>query len=135
MANDPPSAALSDLRERNEDRIRFSRYTEYTIEHDVAEGDVRRLLKALEAALKSHRPVQLYGLVMCLNGSPGCAHGPGYDGGAHFEDDGGSWRCRDKPTAVICTACLNEDGEGVIFPCGEYGAILAALTGEEGSGG
>jgi hypothetical protein len=105
-------------------------YTEYTIEHDVAEGDVRRLLKALEAALKSHRPVQLYGLVMCLNGSPGCAHGPDYDGDAHFEDDDGSWRCRDKPTAVICTACLNEDGEGVIFPCGEYEAILAALTGK-----
>jgi hypothetical protein len=89
---------------------------------------------AVDAALNYHRPVQLYGVTECFNGSPGCDHGPDYDGDVHFEGDDGLWRCRDKPTVVICPACLNEDAEGVIFPCDEYNAILAALTGETGDG-
>ena len=36
------AAALAKIRERNEERIRFYAYPEYTVEHDAAEGDVRR---------------------------------------------------------------------------------------------
>lgn len=94
-------------------------------------GITLKALAAAEAALSRHRPVQLYGVTECFNGSPGCDHGPDYDGDAHFEGDDGLWRCRDKPAVAICPACLNEDAEGVIFPCDEYKAILAALTGRE----
>jgi hypothetical protein len=54
MTDDTLPAALAEIRERNEERIRSMRYTEYTVEHHVAEGDVRRLLAALEAVLKLH---------------------------------------------------------------------------------
>lgn len=49
---DSIAAALDEIRERNERRIEFHRYTEYTVAHDVAEGDVRRLLAALDEVLK-----------------------------------------------------------------------------------
>lgn len=52
MADDPLSAALAEVRDRNEGRIKAMLYTEYTAEHDVAEGDVRRLLAALDAVLE-----------------------------------------------------------------------------------
>lgn len=45
-------AALAEIRDRNEQRIAFHCYTEYTVEHDVAEGDVRRLLAVLGKVLK-----------------------------------------------------------------------------------
>lgn len=52
MADDPVATALAEIRARNERRIEFYAYTEYTVEHDAAEGDVRRLLAALEEVLK-----------------------------------------------------------------------------------
>jgi hypothetical protein len=47
MADDLP-AVLAEYRDRNEWRIEYHRYTPYTVEHDVPEGDVRRLLAALD---------------------------------------------------------------------------------------
>lgn len=52
MTDDRLAAELAAIRERNEDRIRVRAYTPYTVEHEVAEGDVRRLLAALGAVLK-----------------------------------------------------------------------------------
>lgn len=58
MDDDGVTALLDVIRERNEERIRFSRYTDWTVEHDVAEGDVRRLLAVADvllAALERHQ--------------------------------------------------------------------------------
>ncbi len=54
MADDDDglAAELAAIRERNEDRIRVRAYTEHTVEHEVAEGDVRRLLAVADAVLK-----------------------------------------------------------------------------------
>ena len=58
MADDDLSRGLEEIRARNEERIAFYRYTEYTVEHDVAEGDVRRLLAALDAVLVVARTLE-----------------------------------------------------------------------------
>jgi hypothetical protein len=47
-----PSAVLADFKARNEWRIEYHAYTPYTVEHDVPEGDVRRLLAVADAVLK-----------------------------------------------------------------------------------
>lgn len=134
MADDTLSAALAEIRDRNEERIRFHRYTEYTVAHDVAEGDVRRLLAALDAVLAMHRPVRTYGEV---NPNPGqwCAHGPDYDGDRHFEAGDGIWYCKDDPAVTVCSTCTSLDIQGSVFwPCEEYEAITSALTGEANDG-
>ncbi|HMH92367.1 MAG TPA: hypothetical protein VK586_14935 [Streptosporangiaceae bacterium] len=53
MADDELSAVLAEIKARNEWRIEYHAYTPWTVEHDVPEGDVRRLLAALEAALRA----------------------------------------------------------------------------------
>lgn len=68
---DDLTAALEEIRTRNEWRITFHRYTDYTVEHDVPEGDVRRLLGALDAVLKRHYPVRAAGCcVICAEPYP-----------------------------------------------------------------
>lgn len=47
----PLAAAIAEIRERNEWRIRAQLFTEWTVENDVSEGDVRRLLAALGQAM------------------------------------------------------------------------------------
>lgn len=47
---DPLTAALATVQARNERYIRASAYTEWTVENAAPEGDVRRLLAALEQA-------------------------------------------------------------------------------------
>lgn len=49
---DPLAAELAKIRNLNEHRIEVMGYTEATVRRDVAEGDVRRLLKAVDAAAK-----------------------------------------------------------------------------------
>jgi hypothetical protein len=90
---------------------------------------------AAEAALKFHLPVQLHGMAEDFKGNVTCGHGPDYDGDEHYEGDDGLWYCKGKPTVVICSTCLGDGGDGAIFPCDEYKAILAALTGKEAPGG
>jgi hypothetical protein len=132
VPDNPLSAALEEIRKRNEDRIRFYRLTEYTVEHDVAEGDVRRLLKALEAALKHHQPVQLHELAFDPRGNPRCTHDPDTDPDEHYEGDDGEWYCKSLPAGTACSGCPGSpDGEYADWPCPEYEAILAALTGKE----
>jgi hypothetical protein len=47
----PLAGALAEIQERNERRIRDQLFTEWTVENDVPEGDVRRLLAALGQAM------------------------------------------------------------------------------------
>src|SRR6266545_3134240 len=90
-------AALTEIRERNEDRIRFYRYIEATVETDVAEGDVRRLLTAVDKALEFHRPYHLYGFLDNDPEDTPCSCGHDSEAGCHFEgDEGGEWLCRCK---------------------------------------
>lgn len=72
---DPLSAALAEIRERNEWRIRFHAYTEFTVEREAAEGDVRRLLAALDAALKLAGGART-ALAGCAPCSGTCESGP-----------------------------------------------------------
>jgi hypothetical protein len=123
VADDLP-AALEEIR---------GRYVKATMDAPltfrVSAGDVPRLLAALEAALEHHQPVQLHGMVTNYRGVPVCGHDQEYDGDQHYEGDDGLWYCKSAPTVVICSTCRGDGGDGVIFPCGEYEAILAALTG------
>ena len=132
---DPLAAELAKIRDRNEGRIEFYRYTEAVVETDVAEGDVRRLLKALEAALGNHRREPLYGNAATDDEPGACPHDP--DSPLHFEagDGSGEWLCEGKPEGAVCETCIDgEGGERTDWPCPEYEAILAALTGEGKAG-
>jgi hypothetical protein len=96
-------------------------------------GKVPRLLKAVEAALKFHEPRQLHELAFDPRGNPRCGHDPDTDPDAHYEgDDDGELYCESLPDGVACSGCPESpDGEYADWPCDEYTAILAALTGKE----
>ena len=101
-----------------------------------AREDVTRLLAALDEVLKLHRPRQLYGMMESFSGGHLCAHGPDYDGDAHFEGDDGVWYCRDHPTVMVCDSCA-DPAYGDLYaewPCATYAAITRALTGEASRG-
>jgi hypothetical protein len=104
---------------------------------DAAAIDVPRLLKALEKALSFHQPRQLHELAFNPNGTPRCGHDPDTDPDEHYEgDDDGEWYCESLPGGVACSGEPGSpDGEYADWPCDEYKAILAALTGKEADGG
>lgn len=93
-------------------------------------GAGRRLLAAVEAALKHHQREPLYGSASTEEEPGNCPHDP--DDTRHFEADDGSgeWLCEDKPEGAVCSTCT-EDDLPVDWPCPEYAAVLAALTGKE----
>jgi hypothetical protein len=129
MPDNPASAALAEIRQLHRD----------VDCHAVAYmcvGKVPRLLKAVEAALKFHEPRQLHELAFDPRGNPRCGHDPESDPDAHYEGDDGLWYCESLPGDVVCTT-YSEEGTWawVTFPCPEYTAILAALTGKEADGG
>lgn len=126
---DDMAAVLAEIRARNEHRITAMRYTAWTVEHHVAEGDVRRLLAALEAALSHHQQTPLYGRASAEDKPDACPHDP--DDALHFEADSGGWLCEGRPDGAVCLSCT-EDGEPVDWPCPEYAAVLAALAGRGG---
>jgi hypothetical protein len=130
---DDTVAALAEIRDRNEGRIRFYAYTECTVEHDAAEGDVRRLLAALDAALKHHQRTPLYGDASTLENPGACPHDPEQDRDCHFESNDGEWLCGGQPEGFACSCTQLPDGERIPYPCDEVAAILAALTGKEAS--
>ena len=136
MADGGLPAALAVIRDRNEDRITARAYTAHTVEHDVAEGDVRRLLAGLIAAAGFHERIPLYGRAATEEDPGRCPHDP--DSGMHFEDSDnpGTWLCEGLPDGAVCSTCVDgEGGERVEWPCPEYEAILAALGGKETDGG
>jgi hypothetical protein len=87
----------------------------------------RRMLRTLEAALKFHQREPLYGNAATEEAPGNCPHHP--DSPLHFEGDS-EWLCEGKPEGAVCSACT-EDGLPVEWPCPEYKAILAELTGKE----
>jgi hypothetical protein len=97
-----------------------------------------RLADGLEAALRCHERVNLYGNAS-TEGEPGnCPHHP--DSDLHFEDGDGSgeWLCEGRPEGAVCSTCIDADGadgEHADWRCPEYEAILAALTGKAADGG
>jgi hypothetical protein len=95
-------------------------------------GNALKALAGVEAALKHHQPVQLHGEAEDSKGNATCGHGQDYDGDAHYEGDDGLWYCESLPGPVACSGCPGSpDGEYADWPCAEYNAILAALTGKE----
>jgi hypothetical protein len=125
---DDTAAVLAEIRDRNEGRIRFYAYTEYTVEHDAAEGDVRRLLAALDSALAPHapRPDRVLGsscfthrtTLSTMIPVPGCGD------------------CVQDRQREVCPECRDEFGDPVLFQdCRARSAVLAALTGKENADG
>jgi hypothetical protein len=99
-------------------------------------GNALKLLAVAGVALKHHQWYPLYGNASTHDELGACPHDP--DSGLHFEADDGSgeWLCEGKPEDTVCTSCVDgEGGERVRWPCPEYRAILAALTGKENDGG
>ena len=94
-------------------------------------------MDAVLAALKHHRPSQLYSTVENYKGEVVCGHGEDYDGDLHFEGDDGLWYCKDHPTVTVCKTCCDGPSGDLMaeWPCPTYAAILAALTGEGDGGG
>jgi hypothetical protein len=89
-----------------------------------------RALAAVDAALKHHTRVRLYGNAATEEEPDACPHDPD-DDRWHFEDpDGGEWLCQGKPEGVVCSCTESPDGERLPWPCDEVTGILAALTGE-----
>jgi len=99
-------------------------------------GNALKALAGVEAAMSFHRRVPLYGNASTGDEPDACPHHP--DSGLHFEDcDGsGEWLCEGKPEGAVCESCTDgEGGERAEWPCGEYTAILAALTGKGNADG
>jgi hypothetical protein len=97
----------------------------------VVKRHAPRLLAALEAAGRHHRPEHLYGGAATEGEPDACPHDP--DSPLHFEaaDGSGEWLCEGKPEEVVCSCAESADGERVPYPCDEVADILAALTGKE----
>jgi hypothetical protein len=104
------------------------------IEH--SRQDLSRLLAAVDAALSHHKRDPLYGNA-ATEGEPGnCPHDP--DSPLHFEagDGSGEWLCEGRPEGTVCGSCTDGPcGDRLEWPCPEYLAILAALTGEGNTDG
>jgi len=128
---DDLSAALAEIRERNEWRIGELGLTEAGMA-GFPEGHVRLLLAAIEAALKHHQPVPLFGKASAEEDPDACPHDPGEDWDCHFEDpDSGEWLCEETTAGAVCSCTESPDGERVPWPCDEVADILAALTGKD----
>jgi len=132
---DDLAAALAEIRERNEWRIEKAGLTGAGAA-SFPEGHVRLLLGALDAALKHHQRVPLFGGASTPEKPDACPHDPERDWDCHFEDpDSGEWLCEETTAGAVCSCTERPDGELLPWPCDEVAAILAALTGKEGDGG
>lgn len=124
MAEDPVKAALDEVRERNEHRIEAQRFTEYTVANHVAEGDVRRLLAALD------KVAALHALTAVVRYTEACPR--------HYASLLGRAECGDcrKVERTGCQACRDEFGNPARpEDCKERAAVLAALSGKGKAGG
>jgi hypothetical protein len=89
-----------------------------------------KLAEAVTAAQGFHKPDNLYGNAATLEEPGNCPHGP--DAACHFEagDGSGEWLCEGRPEGIVCETCVDGEGGGrVDWPCPEYQAIIAALSG------
>jgi hypothetical protein len=96
-------------------------------------GVALKALSAVEAALKHHERVPLYGNASTEAEPGNCPHDPD-DENWHFEPAAGpgEWLCEGKPEGAVCSTCIDgEGGERTEWPCPEYEGILAALTGKD----
>jgi hypothetical protein len=134
---DPLAAAMEEIRDRDRRVWEGRGNVGGLLAIGEAKDDVPRLLAAVEAVLGHHKPRQLYGMVESFKGDPLCAHGPDYDGDAHFLADDGIWYCRDKPTVKVCASCADgPDGDmWAEWPCTTFKDITRALLGEEKASG
>lgn len=145
MTDGKLSAELAAIRHRNEGRIEFYRYTEYTVEHDVAEGDVRRLLAAVDATLNLHGSVPWYAA------ASDCGHPePEDDMSDEWQDwddnhrmgSGGILICLLTQDDSFCPECTRvrydtaapEGDDLVSAPCDTRSAVLAGLSEAQGGG-
>lgn len=145
MPDDPLKASLAEIRDligaRDAlvDRMRAGGTVgirEFNAAQDRLAGRVPGLLASVEAAAGRHQPVPLYGKASTGEEPDACPHNPDRDWDRHFESDDGEWLCELKPEGTVCSGCPGlPDGERIPWPCDEYEAILAALTGKEESGG
>lgn len=124
----PLSAKLTEIDVRNEDRIRWARYTEYTVEHGAAEGDVRRLLKAVDKVLALHSPRMDRVLGNSCSAHrhplPGC-------GKPTLRPVPECPGCVQDRQREVCPECRDEFGDpGLFGDCRVRSAVLAGLTGE-----
>jgi hypothetical protein len=94
-------------------------------------GCTLKAFNAVEAALRHHQRVPLYGNASTEDEPGACPHDP--DSPLHFEGDG-EWLCEGKPEGAACSCAESADGEQLPYPCDEVAAILAALTGETDHG-
>lgn len=149
MATDPaphPAAFLAEVRERvalvTSDaavltEAGFAAWREAKTQ--VAESDAPALLGALEAVLKEHRKMTVYGLSVRAHDNqepPRVWCGHTYletENSRHVMADDDSIVCLDKPEGDVCAECWEEGGEQAEWPCPTYRAISAALLGK-GSG-
>lgn len=132
MAADDLAAKLAEIQARDE-RVWHGRgNVDGLLAITEAKDDVPRLLAAVDAVLKLHRPYPLYGVLdsMAEDASCTCGHDP--EARCHFESDDGEWLCRCKLERTACETCFSEDelGERLDWPCPEYQAITTALSGD-----
>lgn len=95
-----------------------------------ARTDIPRLLAAVEKACSFHQRFPLYGNASTDDEPGACPHDP--DHGLHFEpaEEPGEWLCQGRHEGAVCSTCTDgPGGERLPWPCDEYAAILAALTG------
>ena len=130
-----PVAALEQIRERNEAAIRHRALTEATVA-TLPEGDVRLLLKVVEAVLKLHAEFRVY---------DECGHEHTQDevdaGTAVVLHEEGAVTCEDGYVHSVCRACCTggwsqteacaSDHERPCWPCGTVEAIAGELPGKE----
>lgn len=135
MADDPLAAALAEIKHdhRQHVSLNFPAPGVCVSHRDRWPCQAHRAAAAVEAALGFHERVSLYGNAATEDEPGNCPHHP--DSDLHFEggDGSGEWLCEGKPEGAVCSSCIDADGadgEHADWPCPEYEAILAALTGK-----
>jgi hypothetical protein len=139
MASDQLSAALAEIRHHHRQHVSVNFPAPGPCMSRCAGPwpcQAWRAASAVEAALSHHKRDPLYGNA-ATEGEPGnCPHDP--DSPLHFEagDGSGEWLCEGRPEGTVCGSCTDGPcGDRLEWPCPEYLAILAALTGEGNTDG
>jgi hypothetical protein len=111
MDNDTLAAALGEIRKT------FNR----PVPGEQNEA-VQRLLLAVDLVGGTHYRTTVFGPASDEDNPSACPHDLESDHDEHFEGDDGNWYCTSRPVGSQCRC-------GEEWPCGEYAAVLGALTG------